>query len=150
MSQLPSRALRIPRWIVRTVDWYSIAAYRISNGRWGSRTMGLPILLLTTIGRKSRKLRTHALLYGSDGRNLVLVGSYGGAEQHPGWFHNLRARPHVLVQIGARREERRARIVDGAEYARLWAEMLKLWPTYTNYQAATQRSIPIVVLEPLD
>lgn len=121
--------------------------YVESGGRKGHRWSGANTLLLTTHGRVSGKLFRTALIYGEDAERYVIVASRGGHPQHPNWFLNLRRDPAVQVQVGAEVFEAAARETQGAERERLWALMVGIWPEYENYQARTQRVIPVIVLE---
>jgi deazaflavin-dependent oxidoreductase (nitroreductase family) len=109
---------------------------------------GVPTLLLTTRGRRSGHLRRTPLIYGRDGDGYVVVASKGGTPDHPGWYHNLVARPEVTIQVGPDEMPARARTTEGDEREALWTQMTAIWPDYDNYQAKTSRQIPIVVLEP--
>lgn len=108
----------------------------------------VPILLLTTRGRKSAKERTAPLMFTRDGDNLVLIASVGGAPKNPAWYWNLQGQD-ADVQIGSEHSCVRARDAEGEERARLWAEMVSLYPSYAEYQKKTTRQIPVVVLEPV-
>ena len=123
------------------------ALYRATGGKRGGTMMNVPILLLTTRGRKSGKERTTPLMYTRDGDNLVLIASVGGAPRNPGWYHNLQGQ-EAEVQIGREHRRVRARDAEGEERERLWAEMVALYPSYVDYQEKTTRRIPVVVLEP--
>lgn len=123
--------------------------YRATNGRLGMRVPGVPpMLLLEHVGAKSRKRRTSALIYIEDGPNLVLIASKGGYPKHPSWFHNLKAHPEVMVQIGPERRRVRAREATPGERQRLWPKAVVAWSGYRSYQARTGREIPLVILEP--
>ena len=123
--------------------------YEQSDGRIGASLGGRPMLLLRTIGRRSREPRTAALLYVRDGDAYVVIASKGGAPQHPGWFHNLASRPDVDIQVGRQRIPVRARVAEGAERARLWTRADEVnQGQYAAYQSRTKRMIPVVVLEP--
>lgn len=126
-----------------------IRNYVESNGEQGHHWNGVPTLLLTTRGRKSGKWRRTALIYGRDGENYIVVASYGGAPKHPTWYLNLRANPEVRVQVGAEKFPARARTAREDEKPRLWQTMTAIWPAYNDYQARTERKIPVVVLERL-
>lgn len=134
----------------RMITDLHVAAYRLSRGRLGKAIGRMPMLLLTTWGRKSGKLRTAPLLYIRDGDDLVLVASNGGAVRSPTWWYNLRDRPDALVQIGARRLIVRARQATPAEKQRLWPLLLEVYPGYADYQARTDRDIPLVLLRPTE
>ncbi|MGN9803999.1 nitroreductase family deazaflavin-dependent oxidoreductase [Micromonospora sp. L32] len=108
---------------------------------------GVFTLLLTTRGRRSGKLRRTALIYGRDGDDYLVVGSQGGAPQHPAWYLNLLADPEAEVQVGAETFAVRARTAGPAEKPRMWRTMVDIWPAYDDYQTRTDREIPVVVLE---
>ena len=108
---------------------------------------GVPTLILTTLGRRSGKPRRLALIYGEDGDHYVVVASKGGAEQHPEWYLNLVDHPEVQVQVLADRFRANARTATPEEHAALWPRMAKIWPAYNDYQAKTDRTIPLVILE---
>ncbi|MBM0226648.1 MULTISPECIES: nitroreductase family deazaflavin-dependent oxidoreductase [Micromonospora] len=108
---------------------------------------GVWTLLLTTRGRRSGKLRRTALIYGRDGDAYLVVGSQGGAPEHPAWYLNLLAEPEVQVQVGAEKFTARARSATGEEKPRMWRTMTETWPAYDEYQTKTDREIPVVVLE---
>src|SRR4249919_696558 len=96
------------------------AIYRATRGWIGRWLTVRPSLLLTTLGRRTRKQRTNALLYFKDGASLVVVASNGGSDHGPGWLANLRSEPHVLVQVGRQKWSATARVAMGEERARLW------------------------------
>ncbi len=125
-----------------------IALYRRTGGKLGGRFRGSPVLLLTTTGRRSGQLRTTPLLHVVDGNRKVVVASYLGAEHHPAWYHNLLAHPEVTVQAGSSVQQMRAEVADPAERARLWGPLVAMYPTYDDYQAKTERQIPVVILTP--
>lgn len=120
---------------------------------WDSTALGgpgvLPTLLLTTTGRKSGEPRALPLIYGRDGDGYVVVASKGGMPNHPVWFLNLEANPECELQVGAKQLAARARIAEGDERERLWDRMAEIYPPYLDYQKATERAIPVVVLEPV-
>jgi deazaflavin-dependent oxidoreductase (nitroreductase family) len=109
---------------------------------------GVPTLLLTTRGRRSGKLRRTPLIYGRDGDAYVVVASYGGSPQHPDWYLNLGDDPDVEIQVGDQVMRARAATAEGDDRERLWSRMTGIWPDYDQYQARTERVIPVVALEP--
>lgn len=125
-------------------------AYQLSGGRIGATLLGMPMLLLTTWGRRTGKLRTAPLLYLPVDDVFVLVASNGGAQRHPTWWFNLRANPDALIQIGPVRGRVHAVPATHAERHRFWPLLLRVYPPYTRYQARTDREIPLVVLHPVD
>jgi deazaflavin-dependent oxidoreductase (nitroreductase family) len=125
--------------------------YARTGGRVGHRLLGVPCLLLSTVGAKSGAQRTNSLTYAMDGPAYVVVASVGGGPRNPGWYHNLRANPQAVAQVGTRRVPVTARVVlpSDADYARLWQlvnENNK--QRYAAYQRRTPRPIPVVVLSP--
>jgi deazaflavin-dependent oxidoreductase (nitroreductase family) len=123
--------------------------YEQSDGRIGTSLGGRPMLLLRTVGRRTRQPRTAALLYVRDGDAYAVIASKGGAPHHPGWFHNLMAQPDVEIQVGRARIPVRARVAEGEERSRLWARADAInQGQYAVYQSRTRRGIPVVVLTP--
>lgn len=132
------------------VKWVGehVRRYVESHGEDGHRWSGVNTLLLTTQGRKTGLLRRTALIYGEDGDRYVIVASKGGAKHHPEWYLNLVDNPEVHLQVGPKKFVARAHVAEAEERARLWELMAAIWPDYGNYQARTDRQIPVVVLEP--
>jgi deazaflavin-dependent oxidoreductase (nitroreductase family) len=126
-----------------------VALYRASGGRLGGRIRkGVPVLLLTTTGRKTGKQRTTPLLYVEDGDRYVVVASAGGAPSHPAWYLNLRSSPAATVEVGGRRLAVSAETASPEARARLWPRVTQMWRPYDDYQAKTSREIPVVILSP--
>jgi F420H(2)-dependent quinone reductase len=125
-------------------------AYQLSSGRVGATLLGMPMLLLTTWGRRTGRLRTTPLLYLPVDDVFVLVASNGGARRHPTWWFNLQANPQALIQIGPVRGRVNAVPATRAERQRFWPLLLCVYPPYTRYQARTDREIPLLVLHPID
>ena len=125
--------------------------YRNTNGWIGHRTLGIPSLLLHTVGAKTGVARTASLTYARDGGNYLIVASKGGDPKAPGWYHNLKASPNVEINVGPKRFGVTAKPVlpDDPEYARLWQIVNKNNSNrYEAYQKKTTRPIPVVVLTP--
>jgi deazaflavin-dependent oxidoreductase (nitroreductase family) len=123
--------------------------YRWTGGLIGGRVIGMPVLLLTTTGRKSGVARTRALTYLDRGGSYVVIASYLGEPRHPDWWLNLVANPEAGVQVGGRRMRVRAREAAGEERERIWREVTAVAKDYAEYEARTTRRIPVVVLEPI-
>jgi F420H(2)-dependent quinone reductase len=122
-------------------------AYRKSGGRVGGTFDRAPVLLLHHVGRKSGEARVAPVIYLQDGEDLVVVASFGGAPKHPAWFHNLRAKPETVVEIGRERRPVVAHVATPEERARLWPELTGLYPSFDDYQERTDgREIPLVIL----
>jgi deazaflavin-dependent oxidoreductase (nitroreductase family) len=142
------------------IPWIAehIALYRSDPEKahlWDSTPLGgpglLPTLLLTTRGRKSGEPRSLPLIYGETEGGYVVVASKGGLPDHPLWFLNLEADPRCDLMVGPRAVKARARVAEGDERERLWAQMAEIYPPYDDYQKnAGDRVIPVVVLEPVD
>lgn len=120
-----------------------------SKGNVGGRALGMPVVMLTTVGRKSGKTR-HSMLTSplELGDSFVLVASFGGDDRHPAWFFNLRANPTVEATMRGRTRPMVARIATGEERADLWSRLTAAHANYAGYQTKTDREIPVVVLDP--
>ena len=138
-------------WIAEHIELYRTDPEKAHM--WDSTSLGgpglLPTLLLTTRGRKSGEPRALPLIYGTAGDSHVVIASKGGAPTHPAWFLNLEANPNVHVQVMADKFTVTARVAKGEEREQLWQQMVDIYAPYTDYQAATERQIPVVVLEPV-
>ncbi|MGH7788116.1 MAG: nitroreductase family deazaflavin-dependent oxidoreductase, partial [Candidatus Binatia bacterium] len=129
--------------IIKLMSRANTWVYRATNGRVGGTFRhGAPVMLLTTIGRKTGQRHTLPLLYLRDGSELVTVASKGGMDHHPLWYRNLIANPQVDVQIGPTVEPMVARSATAEEKAALWPRLVAIYPDYADYQARTQRDIP--------
>ena len=124
--------------------------YTLSGGRLMSSFDTMPILMLTTTGRKSGKSRTTPLMYIDQDGGYVVVGSAAGRDQHPAWYLNLAAAPEATVRVGTQTTSVRARMAEGEERDRLFTAFAETAQRYAGYQAKTERQIPVVVLEPRD
>jgi deazaflavin-dependent oxidoreductase (nitroreductase family) len=133
----------------RLVTGFHEAVYRLTNGRIGNRGFGMPVLILTTTGRKTGKQRTTMLTSPvQDGDSVVLVASYGGDDRHPTWFLNLRDNPQVEITMEGRTRRMRARVATPEEKAELWPRVVAAYRGYGQYQTRTDRDIPLVICEP--
>lgn len=134
----------------RPMSWLNTWIYRASGGRIGGRwTYGAPVMLLTAVGRKSGEPRTTPLLYLRDGSDIVTVASKAGVSHHPHWFRNLERHAECEVEIGRERIRVRARRASPEEKARLWPQLVAMYPDYAVYQQRTERDIPVVILSPV-
>jgi deazaflavin-dependent oxidoreductase (nitroreductase family) len=116
------------------------SVFRATGGRLGGRMVGSPVLLLVTT----------VLLYLEDGGRYVIVASNGGTATHPMWWLNLQADPEATVEVGGRKTHVRATEARGEEKARLWQRLVRMYPSYEDYQKRTDREIPVVILEPIE
>jgi deazaflavin-dependent oxidoreductase (nitroreductase family) len=142
-----SQYIPSPRdWVREQVD-----LYEKSGGTQGTtlRDTGLPVIIVTHTGNKTGAVRKTPLMRVKDGANYVLVGSQGGAPQHPMWVHNLRVNPTVEIRdLTVVQPMRTREITDAAERARLWKLAVAAYPPYEDYQKKTARTIPVFVAEP--
>jgi deazaflavin-dependent oxidoreductase (nitroreductase family) len=125
-----------------------VRRYLETGGDVGHEWNGVHTLVLTTTGRTSQQRRRSAMIYGRDGAAFVVIASQGGAPTHPNWYLNLVANPRVELDVGPDHLQARARTAEGDERARLWHVMTAIWPNFDVYQSRTERTIPVVVLEP--
>ncbi|WP_419841304.1 nitroreductase family deazaflavin-dependent oxidoreductase [Candidatus Poriferisodalis sp.] len=132
-----------------TWDWVreQADAYEASSGAQANtlRDTGLPIIVMTTVGHRTGLVRKVPLMRVEHEGEYAIVGSKGGAPAHPGWYHNLMADPTVLIQDGPAPFETAVRLVDGAERAEWWERCVAAFPPYAEYQAKTDREIPVFV-----
>lgn len=122
--------------------------YRWTGGLIGHRTLGGPMLLLTTVGRKTGQAWTTPLLYMPEGAGYLVVGSNGGRERPPAWLLNVAATPSVEVQVGRRKLVGTARVLDAEEAAALWPRLLEHYKGWSYYRQLTQRELKVVSLSP--
>jgi deazaflavin-dependent oxidoreductase (nitroreductase family) len=108
---------------------------------------GAPLILLTTTGAKTGRRRTTPLVYQRDGDRILVFGSKGGAPSHPAWYRNLVANPTVTVEIPGETFEARAATIEGAERDRIWNAQKELMPGFAEYEAKTERQIPVIALD---
>lgn len=123
--------------------------YEATNGREGGDLRGRAVIVLTSVGAVTGKLRKTALMRVEHDGLYAVVASQGGAPKHPVWYYNLHKNPEVELQDGATKRDYTAREATGAEKALWWERAVQAWPDYANYQARTERQIPVFVLEPV-
>lgn len=134
-----------------TSDWAREQAelYERSGGIKGTTLNGLPVVVVTSVGAKTGKLRKTPLMRVEHEGEYAVVASRGGAPQHPVWYYNLVASPHVELQDGPVKRDYLAREVTGEEKAQWWERAVAAYPPYADYQAKTTREIPVFVLTPI-
>jgi deazaflavin-dependent oxidoreductase (nitroreductase family) len=143
------RQERVGSTVIKFMSRLNTWVYRVSGGRLAGRFPGgAPVLLLTTIGRKSGQPQTAPLLYLQDANNYVIVASKGGMSHNPLWYKNLEANPHVKIEVGSRTFNAVAHSASDEEKAVLWPKLVEMYPSYADYQARTTRPIPVVILTP--
>jgi deazaflavin-dependent oxidoreductase (nitroreductase family) len=138
------------RLVIRLMSLAHAFAYRVTGGRLGGSVGKAPVLVLTTIGRRSGSPRSTPVLYLRDGERLVLVASNAGDDKDPLWWSNLRENPRATVRVGATNKTVSARQASPDEKLRYWPQLVSLYPAYSSYQKKTRREIPLVVLTPIE
>jgi deazaflavin-dependent oxidoreductase (nitroreductase family) len=135
-----------------TASWARKQAerYEATDGAQANDLRGRPVIVLTSVGAKTGKLRKTALMRVEHEGVYAVVASMGGSPKHPVWYYNLSAEPRVELQDGASRRDYLAREVSGDEKALWWQRAVETWPDYAKYQTKTERQIPVFVLEPVD
>ncbi len=123
--------------------------YEATNGAEAPTIREMPIIVLTSVGAKTGKLRKTALMRVEYEGTYAVVASLGGAPKNPVWFYNLKAHPHVELQDGATKRDYEAHEATGEEKALWWARAVEAFPDYADYQRRTKRVIPLFVLEPI-
>lgn len=141
--------------IIRVMSRINVLLYRKTGGRVGGKwrigsafPRGVPVCLVTTVGRRTGRPRTLPLLFLPDGDRVVLVASQGGLPKNPLWYLNIKANPAVTVQVRRRVREMRARVASPEEKAELWPRLVAMYADFDSYQARTEREIPVVICEP--
>lgn len=132
-------------------DWARghVERFEASEGAVEDTPRGAPIIVMTSVGARSGKLRKTPLMRVEHDGEYAAVASLGGAPRHPRWYHNLKAHPHVELQDGAVKRDYRVREVTGAEKAVWWDRAVATYPDYADYQLKTTREIPVFVLTPM-
>ena len=128
----------------------AVFLYNVSGGRIGGKLGKLPVLLLTTTGRKSGKQRTLPVNYTMDGPAYVVTASAGGADKHPGWFFNIRSNPQATIKVKDKQIKVTAEIAEPEKKAELWARLVAISPNFAGYQKRASREIPMVILHPVE
>jgi deazaflavin-dependent oxidoreductase (nitroreductase family) len=127
-----------------------VETYESSGGTAGTTMRGMPVVILTSKGARSGKLRKTPLMRVEHHGRYAVVASVGGAPKHPVWYYNVKAEPLVELQDGRVRQDMVAREVTGAEREQWWERSVAAYPDYADYQQRTERQIPVFVLEPAD
>jgi deazaflavin-dependent oxidoreductase (nitroreductase family) len=127
-----------------------VELYERSGGTEGTELNGRPVIILTSVGAKTGKIRKTPLMRVEHDGEYAVVASLGGAPQNPVWYYNLAANPHVQSQDGPVTKDYQAREVSNSERAPWWDRAIATWPDYAAYQEKTARTIPVFVLTPMD
>ena len=131
-------------------DWNKqvVDEFRANGGKVGGQFEGAPLLLLHTTGAKSGQARVNPVMYQADGDNHVVFASKGGAPTNPDWYHNLVANPRGSIEVGDKTINVVAHVADDETRERLWPSWKERFPGFAEYEAKTDRQIPVVVLAP--
>lgn len=136
-----------------TWDWVreQVQDYEASGGTRANTLLdtGMPIIVMTTVGHKSGKVRKVPLMRVEHNGEYAIVASKGGAPEHPGWYHNLVADPHVMIQDGPEPWDAEVAVVTGDERGAWWSRAVEAYPPYAEYQENTDREIPVLVARPI-
>jgi len=124
-----------------------VEKYESSGGTEATTLRGVPVVVVTSVGARSGKLRKNPVMRVEHGGSYALVASKGGSPEHPTWYHNLVAHPTVELQDGPDMGEYTVRVAEGAERAEWWERAVAVWPDYAGYQTRTEREIPVFVAE---
>jgi deazaflavin-dependent oxidoreductase (nitroreductase family) len=141
-------SMTMPASALRAIGKLNVPVYRLTRGRLMGAVGRAPVLLLTSVGRRSGQPRTAPVLYLADGECLIVIGSNAGNTRAPAWAHNLKANPNAYVQIRGERRQVRARLAEGDERTELWRKMNAQYAGFEAYDERTARDIGVFVLDP--
>lgn len=149
VDAFPERGMGFIRFMLRAATRAQVAMFRASKGRIANKFIGgYPVCIVTTTGAKSGKTRRIALIHLPHGENKLLVASQGGMDKMPAWYYNIAAHPEIRIMVGGEEKIYRARRVSDEEKAELWPHLCSLYPDFDEYQARTDRNIPVFSCEP--
>jgi F420H(2)-dependent quinone reductase len=140
----------VVKWIFRQFIRFQVYVYRRSGGKRLGHIRGMPVLLLTTVGRKTGKTRVNPVVYIRDGNNYVIVAANAGADRNPGWFANLRANPQTTIEVDDMTLTVNAHKASKEEKGGLWPRLVEQASFFEDYRKKTTRDIPMIILEPLN
>jgi deazaflavin-dependent oxidoreductase (nitroreductase family) len=142
-------AVNVKDTLGKAVNVLHRTVYSVSGGRIGGSGLGMPVVILTTIGRKSGQPRSTMLTAPiEEDDRVVVVASWGGDDRNPQWYLNLQANPDVELTLRNKTRKMRARVASSEERSELWPRVTKDHANYAGYQRRTEREIPLVILEP--
>jgi deazaflavin-dependent oxidoreductase (nitroreductase family) len=151
VKPLPENYKGLIRAFIKTFTRINVWVYKLSGGRLLNKFPGgFDICIVGTTGAKSGKRREIALIHLPYGKAKLLVASQGGADTHPTWYHNVKAHPGIDIMFGAEKHAYRARQVSDDEKRDLWPHLLSIYPPFDEYQARTDRNIPVFLCERVD
>ena len=136
--------------VLRVAVGLHVALYRASGGRLANRIANLPVLLITTTGRKSGKPHTNPVVYLKEGQDYLVTASAGGMSWHPGWYFNLRHVPEARIQVGGKAFDATAEIIESEERNRLYEQFKTASVNFIKYEKNAGRVIPVIRLTPVE
>ena len=143
MTNRPSKNLV---WVLNIANNIHVGLYRMSGGKFANKMANLPVMLITTYGRKSGKPHTNPVVYLEDGQDYLVSASAGGMDWHPGWYLNLRNRPEAKIEIGDKTFNVQAVIMEGEERVNLYEKFKAASSNFSKYEKGTSRMIPVIRL----
>jgi F420H(2)-dependent quinone reductase len=138
----------LSKYAFKIANSLHVALYRLSSGKFANTIANLPILLITTAGRKSGRPHTNPVVYIKEGQDYLVSASVGGMDWHPGWYFNLKTRPEAKIQVGGKILKVKATITDGEERTRLYEKFKAASSNFVKYEKGTSRVIPVIRLTP--
>ena len=148
---IPRRLQGFARWVVKTWMRWQLWVYKKTNGKClNTLPGGYEICIVSVTGRKTGKKRDIGLVHLPRGDNKYLVASLGGMEQHPLWYYNVKANPVVSIRVKYITRQYRARELDSDEKREVWPHLVSIYPDFDQYQARTDRDIPVFICEPCE
>jgi F420H(2)-dependent quinone reductase len=139
------------KWINKlwsALDKIHVTLYRLSGGKFANEVANLPVLLITSYGRKTGKARTKAIVYIKEGSDYLVSASAGGAKQHPSWYFNLKNNPEARIEVGEQNLRVKAYITEGEERSQLYEKFKSASANFEKYEKGTNRLIPVIRLSP--
>jgi deazaflavin-dependent oxidoreductase (nitroreductase family) len=140
--------LTLLKRIMKAANGLHVVLYRLSGGKLANEIANMPILLITTFGRKSGKPHTNPVAYLKEGQDYLVAASVGGMDWHPGWYLNLKKRPQAKIKVGDKTFDVKATITAGEERTRLYEKFKAASSNFVKYEKATRRVIPVIRLTP--
>lgn len=145
--QFTSWHIRLLKFLRKLITDGNVWVLKVSRGKLGNSFLGVPVLLLTTVGRRTGQNRTQPLYYLEDGETLILVASNAGTERDPAWFLNLQANPQVIVNVNGSERQMSGRAASAEEKSELWPRLTALFPKWQMMEDRSERSFKVVILD---
>jgi len=147
--QFTSWHIRLLKFLRKLITDGNVWLLRISKGKIGNSFLGVPVLLMTTVGRKSGIERTQPLYYLEDGGRVILVASNAGTESDPAWLLNMQAKPNVLVNINGLENRMSGHVATAEEKSELWPKLTAMFPKWQMMEDRSERSFKVAILKPI-